>query len=258
MPVKTPLPYHPYIKLEQTIRISLKAPVENSFAAVTLPTTEPVDGQFKRTLLAGDFYEITPSDCYRLDIFYLAIVGYCPTAATIYWRMRKNGAIVASGSFAVSAANYYRIYAIWQGIAVGDIVELRLWSSVADSRYDYTGWQIHPSRVCTVESLNSPCSVSFEGLVAAPVWTGTNAPTGTVTTTGFAAQHLDATLATVTAATAYDILFPRVTNRLFRTAYGDTTAPINTASTATATTRALTQLRSWIPTMLKLKVWKLW
>ena len=262
MSVKVPIPYQPFVKIEQVIRISLKTPEENSFAPVLLPSTEPAVAQYSKTLVAEDFPTVSPSNLEYMAIAFCGFVGQNTATATrtIYWRMFKNGTSIANGSFSVSASYFYRIFAIWQGVAVGQTIAMKLWADVADVvNYDWNGFHIHLSRVVTPEGLNLPCKTEFQSLFGVPVWNGANAPGGTVTPSSFAAHSCDYHLLYISSSTFIDMLFPKVTYKLYRIGYGDNTAPVNSISSATATTRAgLTQIRNWHPVLIKLVIYKIW
>lgn len=260
MPVKVPVPYAPYIKIDQTILINLKTPQENFITPVELPTTEPATGQWVKTLAAADFPTVSPTNLLYAGVAYLGIVGRNTAAAsrTIFWRMLKGGTAVATGSFSVPATHFYRIFAFWYGVAIGETLEMKLWAPVAGVNYDWTGFQIHPSRVGTNESLNSACYTEL-ALSIAPVWSSAGAPGGAVTTGLFYPHHIDFTFAWLSVVTAtYDIVFPKVVSKFGRISHGDWASADNILSATDANRTGLTQLRNRIPATIKLTIWKLW
>lgn len=261
MPVKVPIPYYPYDVIEQLVRIEMKPVVESSISPESIPTTEPSTGQFDRTIQETDFPTITPSGMYAIHVAYVAMAGQntSTSAVTLYWRMYKNSNVVSSGSFSVSAGYFWRLICTWLGVYIGDRIEVRLWGSASGLNYDFTAFQIHPTRLYSSIIVDRPNSVRFSGFAAYPVFTTANAPAGSVTQTGISVQHLDITLQTITADSSYQVLTPRLGYGLFRVAYGDASSPINTGSSSTTTSRSgLTQLRSVIPSIIYITTYRLW
>lgn len=258
MPVKTPIPLSPYTKVFQDIIVQIKAPVENLQATPTsLPTAEPATGQWRKTLDAGDFPTITPTPYNVAHIAYVCLAGKNTDAATqtLYWKMIKNGASVATGSLSVSAGYYYTVSAFFYGVVAGDVIEVRLWATSANVNWDYDGFQIQPSRIVTTEALNSPCYVNFKNVIACPTFVK-GAP-GVSTTAGYAPYHCDAFSLTLYGSSSFDVLFPKATFCLCRLSYGDYNNA-NNALTSTSPTYRPYYYRNCVPLTISLVVWKFW
>lgn len=261
MPVKTPLPYEPYVKLDQIIRITLRPPEEANISPPTvLPTSEPTTAQYSKTLANTDFPTFSPSNVIHTTIAQLHLVGTNTAGAanTLNWRMLRNGMSVSVGFLSVPAGQFWRLFISWFGVNPGDLLEVRLWASLAGMNYDYNGLQLHPTRFRTVEGLNAPQWVNFTSFVQAPTLVAANAPSG-IALEGFRPVHLDWVFASLGAPAAFEILVPRATMGLGRQGFGDVVGPINAGAAATAATRAaLTQIRNWMPTLVELSIWRLW
>jgi len=114
---------------------------------LTLPTSEPATAQVGYTLTTNDLPSFSMS-LYSVKLLAAVIgAGQFITAGTVYWRMKKNGSSVATGSQAVSANNYYTLNATFFGIVAGDVLEIALWSNQADSNYDYKALSVLYSRL---------------------------------------------------------------------------------------------------------------
>lgn len=146
----------PRVSPLHTISITYQSPQETlQGTPTTLPTSEPTAGneQVKYTVASGDLP--TFSGCQPVLLDYCAIVyaaGKAITAATISWRMKKNGTNVATGSQAVAANTFYTVSAFFEGasgvgLQVGDVLTVSLWSNQADSNWDYNAYQVHCTRL---------------------------------------------------------------------------------------------------------------
>ena len=121
---------------------------------LTLPTAEPTDPQAVYTVLDSDLPTWTLKPFSVKYIALLVAAGKFVTAGTLYWRMVKNGASVANGSASVSANTFYTVNAWFLDVAVGDVLGVKLWSSVSDSNYDYKAIFIYPTRFQPFNLLN--------------------------------------------------------------------------------------------------------
>jgi len=257
MPVKTPIPYYPASLIEKTVLIKLRRPVENNLSTpVTLPTTEPTDGQLKVTLQASDFPEIIPENCLAVYVAVVSILCKTVTAGTLYGRIYKNGGLIASTSFSASANYFYHLQGWLFGVAVGDEINFKVWSSVTDSSYDFTAYQIQPTRVAPPEAINTPISISYSGVVKEPTYSGANRPTDT-SDCGYYVYFLDDTSKDFSGYAKLPIFQVRDIYRLFRIHAGDNTF-FNYINYSLSTTRGCIVYRNSIPTTIKLKIWKLY
>jgi hypothetical protein len=116
----------------------------------TLPTSEPGAGseQVSYTVVSGDLPTFSGSvPIAQTWIADVIAAGKAVTAATISWRMKKNGSNVATGTQAVAANTFYTVNAYFVGVAVGDVLTISLWSNQTDSNWDYNAYQIHYDRL---------------------------------------------------------------------------------------------------------------
>lgn len=122
----------------------------------TLPTTEPGTAQVSYTLSSLLSFSFPVYN--RLDVVCVYAAGKAVTAATISWRMKRNGTSIATGSFAVAANTFYTISAFFlPSIApyVGDVYEIALWSNQTDSNWDFKGLALRPSRFTPTPDVNT-------------------------------------------------------------------------------------------------------
>jgi hypothetical protein len=121
---------------------------------ITLPTTEPTDPQITWTVQNSDLpvFSIKP-----FSVKYVACVygaGKFVTAGTLSWRMVKNGASVATGTASVAANTFYTVNAWFLDVLPGDVLGLKLWSSVSDSNWDYKALFCYPTRLFPLPLFN--------------------------------------------------------------------------------------------------------
>lgn len=121
---------------------------------LALPTSEPADPQAAWTVQSSDLPAFSEKPYSVKYIACLYAAGKFSSAGTVYWRMTKNGNSVANGSSAVSANNYYTVNAFFLDVAVGDVLGIKLWSSVSDSNYDYKAIFVYPTRFFPFPTLN--------------------------------------------------------------------------------------------------------
>jgi hypothetical protein len=130
------------------ITATLQTPQETLLGTPqTLPTSEPA-AQIAFTVASGDLPTFSPNLATVSYLPYIIGAGKAVTAATIYWRAKKNSVSMANGNFAVAANTYYTLY-FWSygySVSVGDLLEGTLWSNQTDSTYDYKMYQMQFTR----------------------------------------------------------------------------------------------------------------
>lgn len=121
---------------------------------LTLPTSEPTDPQATFTVQGSDLptFSLKPYSFKCIACLYAA--GKFVTAGTVYWRMVKNAANVASGNASVAANYFYTANAFFLDVAVGDVLGVKLWSNKTDSNYDYKALFVYPTRFFPFPLLN--------------------------------------------------------------------------------------------------------
>ncbi len=147
----------PRVSTLHTLNIAYQDPQETlQGTPTTLPMSEPETPQISYTVASGDlatFTGFTPANNIWIALIFAA--GKVVTTATISWRMKRNGINVATGTQIVAANTYYTIIAGFcnglgagsSGVFVDDVLTIYLWSSQADSNWDYNAYMIQPSRV---------------------------------------------------------------------------------------------------------------
>jgi len=230
----------PLLTSKKTLTVSYATPRETLLGTPeTLPTSEPTDPQIAYTVQESD---LPTFNCKPYSVIYLArliVGGQFITAGTCYWRMTKNGQSVNNGSFSVSANYYYVIEAGFLDVKVGDVLGLKLWSSVSDSNWDRSAIEVHPSRIYPLKckfyrNVDIVCvgSVTFQNFTASA--TGSSGYTyiynghssisySSNSTTGF----------TLSGIKIFGIVDPY---GMIRTAFGDATVS-NTVRNATSSSR---------------------
>lgn len=132
----------------KTCNITYQTPQETlQGTPTTLPTSEPGTPQIGYTVASGDLPTLS---VIQVSLYYFALLygaGKFVTAGTLSWRMKKNGASVATGTASVAANTYYTVNACFVGVAVGDLLELALWSNQTDSNWDYNAYFVACSRL---------------------------------------------------------------------------------------------------------------
>lgn len=139
----------------RTFTITYATPREDLLGTpLTLPTSEPTDPQASWAVQSSDLpvFSIKPYSVRYIACVYAA--GRFATAGTLSWRMTKNGNSVATSTASVAANTYYTVNAWFLDVAVGDVLGVKLWSSVADSSYDYKAIFIYPTRFFPFPTLN--------------------------------------------------------------------------------------------------------
>ena len=139
----------PLLTSRKILNITYQTPQETLLGTPeTLPTTEPATPQISYTVAEADLPTLSLSMYSKKWVAFLIGAGKAVTAARIYYRMKKNGASVKTGSSTVAAANtFYTWNCHFFNVAVGDVLEIALWSSVADSNWDYKAYHVVVSRI---------------------------------------------------------------------------------------------------------------
>jgi hypothetical protein len=231
----------------KTLNITYQTPQETLLATPeTLPTSEPATPQIGYTV-AGDHLPAFNMSVYQK--IWIALVygaGKFVTAGTVYWRMKKNGVSVSTGSASVSANVYYSVSAFFYNVAVGDVLELALWSNQTDSNWDYKAYQIQVTRLILMDKprLLVPCN--FANIVAQPVLT---LGTPSAVTSTLIIYHLDKVLASISTPTVFESLQPKGTYGMFRAGRGDYTDADSAVVSSSATYRPL-YYRNYVPTQI--------
>lgn len=111
-----------------------------------LTVAEPATGQLYHTLVAADFQPVNGAPDFSGTIVKnygatLIIGGKNNSAAakTLYYRVLKNGTSLTTGNVSVTKNYYYTLnISTLGGVAVGDVLEVRLWGSTTDPDYRYS------------------------------------------------------------------------------------------------------------------------
>ena len=151
----------PQFTSNKTLNITYQTPQETLLATPdTLPTSEPATPQVSYTVDSAWLPALNIQPSSKVYVAQLHAAGKCPTAATVSWRMKKNGASVATGTISVATANYYyNIMPNFYDVAVGDVLEVALWSNQTNSQYDYKACAISISRVIIINAdVMLPCN----------------------------------------------------------------------------------------------------
>ena len=238
----------PLFTSRKVLTIGYQTPQETLLATPeTLPTAEPATPQIGYTVASADLPTFNMGVYSKKWVALVYGAGKFVTAGTVYWRMKKNGASVNTGSASVSANYYYTVCAYFYDVAVGDVLELALWSSVTDSNWDYKAYQVQATRLILMNKprLLVPCN--FSNLSGQPVLTlGNPSVAGTYVLYPY---HLDISLSGISSATIYDSLQPKDTYGMFRINRGDYSNP-NAVVVKTDATYRPRYDRSWVPTRM--------
>ena len=142
---KGPLMYSP-----RTDSLSYPVAQETYDAAGTaLPTSESATSQVIYTITSADLPVSTDKTASMKFTAFLYGGGKNngASSATVYYRILKNGASVATGSSSVNANYYYTVncYQLYD-VKAGDVIEIRLWASAATVDYRYKAMSVAISR----------------------------------------------------------------------------------------------------------------
>ncbi len=238
----------------KVLNIAYKAAQETLLATPeTLPTAEPATPQIGFTVAEADLPTFDQSVYSRKWVALIYGAGKFVTAGTLYWRIKKNGASVATGSASVSANYYYTVNAYFFDIAVGDLLELALWSSVTDSNWDYKAYQVQVSRIILMKRprLLVPCNFSSIGTQPAL----TLGSPSVYTTGTLYPYHADIALPAITAATNYPSLQVGDAFGMFRVCYGDSIP--NSGRVATSSLYRPRYYQNYVPSQIIMRGYKI-
>lgn len=135
----------------QSYTITYPSPDETLLGTpVALPTSEPADPQISYTIAVGHLPTVSPAGLeYTLTaILYAAGKNTDAASQTVYYRILRNGASVATGSASV-AANYYYTWNHYSfyNVVSGDVLACKLWASSANVNWDYKALRVHVTRI---------------------------------------------------------------------------------------------------------------
>ena len=220
----------------KTLNITYQTPQETLLGTPeTLPTSEPETPQISYTVAEDDLPSLSIIPCSKKWVAFVIGAGKVVTAATISYRMKKNGASVKTGTLSVTANYFYTIQAQFYDVAVGDVLELALWSNQTDSNWDYKAFCVQVTRVIPINNprLLYPCN--FAAPTSNPTLTlGNPYSIGAGTLTGY---HLDLFTYSIGLAVNVESLYPKNTYGLFQISRGDSTGSNNVTTNTSATYR---------------------
>ena len=207
---------------------------ETQITPETLPTSEPADPQIAYTVAQADLVQLSFNVFQRIEVAILNASGTVVTAATISYRMVKNGVSVKTGSFAVSANYYYRLGCYFYNVAVGDVLGIKLWSSVVDSNWDMKTFWMNVTRVIP---FNKPrclynINVAVQGSGGTPKW-----------------YHNDYFVYTIATTFTVPLWYPAATYGMFQISRGDSIYSNGIEST-TGSTRPGRNGSNWVPSQI--------
>lgn len=132
----------------KTFTLQSAVPREISLGTIVLPNAEGTTNQVSFTVQDTDLPTLTPSP---VSMKYLACViasGKCTTAATVSYRVIKNGTSITTSS-GTGVANQYWAHSHfrWFDVVVGDTLEVRVWSNQTDTNLDYACLMIYPATI---------------------------------------------------------------------------------------------------------------
>lgn len=132
----------------KTFNIQCATPREVSLGTITLPNAEGATNQASFTVLQSDLPVITPSPISMKYAACLIVSGKCITAATVNYRIFKNGTSLTTTNSTGTANQFWtQNHFRWYDITVGDILEVRLWSNQTDTNLDYACLIIYPVNI---------------------------------------------------------------------------------------------------------------
>jgi len=236
----------PLLTSRKVLNITYRTPLETLLKTPeTLPTEEPTVPQISYTVAEEHLptFSFPPYGKKWVALLYGA--GKFVTAGILHWKTRKNGAAVASGSASVSANYYYTVNAFFFDVAVGDVLELALWSNQTDSNWDYKAFQVQVTRLIPFNKprLLRPCN--FSSVPAHPVLTlGNPSVSGT---SSLHPYHNDRLLPSISGITEYASLYVGNTYGIFRIYRGDYST---STSVSTSSTYRPYYYRNWVPTQI--------
>lgn len=192
-----------------------------------LPTTEPATSQCIYTIQQSDLPTITPTPKSVKWTVGIVTSGKAISTATPNYRILKNGASVttAAGS-SVAANNFWALtHWRWLDVQVGDVLEVRLWSTVSDTNYDYSAIFVYPTNVV----LTPPNVMTKDVTIVSSNTASPSLTQGTPSVSNFGSLCVFPTTSTFTAglgASTYTlpVYMPHPTQGFCKVVNGDTSA----------------------------------
>jgi hypothetical protein len=148
----------------------------------------------------------------------VVVAGRFVTAGTVYYRMLKNGASVNTGSGSVSANYYWTWTCGFYDVAVGDVLAVKVWSSVADSDWRFEGMTVMATRVAPF--LERVYRAIAYLLSLAPAYTLGN-PSGVAQGVRVIGMDTSSYWDLISASKTYDVQYPKSTSGLYRLTHTD-------------------------------------
>jgi hypothetical protein len=209
----------------------------------TLPTTEPTDPQVSYTVASEDLPVFTFPPKKKVYTAQVVVAGRFVTAGTVYYMMLKNGNTVIAGSGSVSANYYWTWNCGFYDVAVGDVLAVKLWSSVTDSDWRHKGMTVMATRVAPF--LDRVYRNILYSLNLAPAYTLGN-PSGVNQGLRVIGMDTASYWDNIVADKTYEVQYPKSTYGLYRLGTGDYTEN-NSAYLRTSSTYYPTYNRNYYP-----------
>jgi hypothetical protein len=132
----------------KTFTFQTATPREVSLGNITLPNAEGTTNQISFTVQQSDLPTITPNPVSMKYAVNIIASGKCVTAANVSFRIFKNGVSLATTNTTGTANQFWsQNHWRWYDVAVGDVLEVRIWSNQIDTTLDYSGIMIVPTNV---------------------------------------------------------------------------------------------------------------
>jgi len=212
-----------------------------------LPTSEPTTPQISYTVQESDLPILNLNVYRKVWVAWIVVAGYCPSSATIYHRMLRNGSSVSTGSSSVSARYYYTRIFYFYNVNVGDVLEVKLWSSATDSDWRYKAYQIQVTRIIPLSKIRllSPCNIV--SVDTQPTLTLGNP--SVYASYLYYVFHLDGLYGSYSSTVNFACLYVGDILGLYRINYGDITYA-NSSTILTSTTYYPRYIRNYVPTKI--------
>lgn len=232
--------------------ITYRTPFEELQETPTpLPTSEPATSQIVYTVQEADLPTLSMTVEGRMFVVLIICAGKNTDTAsrTVYYRMLKNGSSINTGSVSVSAGYFWTLNACFTNVAVGDVLEVRLWATSDLVNWDYTARQVHVSRVALMSKF--PLAIlKFAEVAVQPVLTlGNPYP---YATQGFYVYHRSGIYSARTSATEINWWLAHGTFKLYQIYYGDYSYVGSGLATTSSTYRPY-YARHYVPARIQLR-----